>query len=309
MAALSTSELLKYAWRVEKFASKYKAGELFELTSKQKVKLLYEDAIYKALVSKKTANIQKLVFRDSKSKTKTYKLNNFMKNEEFGGKPAGGGAGVGIEMREINSINSQMDEIRAKTGEKFVPIKVKTKTYRAVKCVKTKGVPKSDFSILDENGNEIIWLSHKEGSSARDFQQWGGMTEANIQNHPEAQKFIKQIQEMFPDGIPNATTVAKKIKDNKLQKMSIYGVDYAPGKTLGLQNVSVVLQGPVKLKKTGKAWEFTANHAHENGEDITGDFEPVMMAIYKGDRSNFGVKGARFAIQPKGSRKVTEWLK
>lgn len=309
MAALSTSELLKYEWRVEKFASKYKAGEPFELTSKQKVKLLYEEAIYKALLTKKSGNIQKLVFRDSKSKTKTYKLNNFMKNEEFGGKPAGGGAGVGIEMREIDSINKQLDEIKAKTGSKFVPIKVKTKTYRAAKCVKTKGVPKSDFSILDENGNEIIWLSHKEGSSARDFQQWGGMTEANIQNHPEAKKFIKQVQEMFPNGIPNATTVAKKIKDNKLQKMSIYGVDYKPGGTLGLQNVSVVLQGPVKLRKSGNAWKFEANHSHENGEDITGDFEPVMMAIYKGDRSNFDVKGARFAIQPKGSRKVSEWIK
>jgi hypothetical protein len=190
-----------------------------------------------------------------------------------------------------------------------VPIKVKNKTYRAAKCVKTKGVPKSDFSILDESGNEIMWLSHKEGSTARDFQQWGGMTEANIQNHKEAQKFIKQVQEMFPDGIPNATTVAKMIKDDNLKKMSIYGVDYKAGAPLGLQNVSVVLQGPVKLKKNGNAWSFTANHAHDNGEDIHGDFEPVMMAIYKGDRSNFGVQGARFAIQPKGSRKVTQWLK
>lgn len=309
MASLSASELLKYDWRVQKFAEKYKAGEQFELVSKQKVKLLYEDSIYKTLLKKKPAEIQKIIFRDSKSKTKTYKLNSFAKNEEFGGKPVGGGAGVGIEMREIDSINEQLNEIKSKTGESFVPIKVKAKTYRAVKCVKTKGVPKSDFSILDENGNEIIWLSHKEGSSARDFQQWGGMTETNIQNHPEAQKFIKKVQEKFPKGIPNATTVASMIKDSKLKKMSIYGVDYDVGKPLGLQNVSVVLQGPVKLRKVGKAWEFMANHAHENGEDITGDFEPVMMAIYKGDRSNFGVQGARFAIQPKGSRKITEWIK
>ena len=309
MAALSTTELLKYDWRIKKFADKYKAGEPFELTSRIKVNLLYEGAIYKALLSKKQLEIQKIIFKDANSKTKRYKLNNFMKNEEFGGKPPGGGAGVGIEMREIDSINKQMNEIRSKTGEKFVPIKVKSKTYRAVKCVKTKGVPKSDFSILDENGNEIIWLSHKEGSSARDFQQWGGMTEANIQNHPESQKFIKKIQDKFPKGIPNATTVASMIKDNNLKKMSIYGVDYKHDSPLGLQNVSVVLQGPVKLIKVGKSWQFNANHSHLNGEDITGDFEPVMMAIYKGDRSNFGVDGARFAIQPKGSRKVTEWIK
>lgn len=309
MANLSASELLKYDWRLSKFLEKYKAGEPFELSSGSKVYLAYQDSIAKTLSSKRVSEINKIEFLDKKSKTKKYKITSFKKNEEFGGKPAGGGAGVGIEMREINSINAQIAEITAKTGKKTVPVRVKSKTYQIAKCVKTNGVPKSDFSILDINGNEIMWLSHKEGSTSRDFQQWGGMTEERIANHPESQKFIKQIQDKFPNGIPNATTVAKMIKDPDLKKMSIYGVAYGKGKPLGLQNVSVVLQGPVKLRKNGSTYVFDANHSHENGETITGDFEPVFMAIYKGDRSNFGVKGARFAIQPKGSRKVTEWLK
>ena len=94
-----------------------------------------------------------------------------------------------------------------------------------------------------------------------------------------------------------------------LKKYAVYGVDYSEKGTLGQQNVSVVLQGTVKLFKYGKVYKFTANHHHENGEEITGGFEPVMMAMYKGDRSNFGVKGARFAIQPKDSRNVKEWIK
>ena len=311
MASLSASELLKYSWRVEKFAEKYKKGEPFETNGGQKVLLRFDAGIHKTLTKAKLSEIQKLEFQDAKVKTRTYKLNNFKKNEEFGGKPTGGGAGVGIEMREINSINKQFDEIRSKTGKKTVPVRVKGKVYQAFKCVKTNGVPKSDFSILDEAGNEILWLSHKEGSTARDFQQWGGMTEERIQNHPEAQKFITQMQNKFPKGIPNATTVGKMIKDEMLKMFAVYGVDFEKGakSKMGRQNVSVVLQGPVKLKKIGAAYEFTGNHNHENGEKITGDFEPVMMAIYKGDRSNFGVKGARFAIQPKGSRKVTEWVK
>jgi hypothetical protein len=32
------------------------------------------------------------------------------------------------------------------------------------------------------------------------------------------------------------------------------------------------------------------------------------MAMYKGDRNQFGVKGARFAIQPIESRKITEFI-
>jgi hypothetical protein len=38
---------------------------------------------------------------------------------------------------------------------------------------------------------------------------------------------------------------------------------------------------------------------------MTGDYEPVFMAIYKGDRSDFGIKGTRVVIAPVGSRKVT----
>jgi hypothetical protein len=309
MASLSPSILLKYDWRIQKFLEKYKNQEPFELNGGQKVKLVFETYKYEIIEKKKQGELQKIEFTDAVIKTKTYKLSSFKKNVEFGGKPPGAGAGVGIETREIKSINDQFDKIRSETGLKYVPIKIGTKTYQAVKCIKTKGVPKSDFSVVDEQGNEIIWISHKEGSSPRDFQQWGGMTEDRIQNHPEAQKFIKQMQEKFPNGIPSAMTVGKIINDHMLKKYAVYGVDYSEKGTLGQQNVSVVLQGTVKLFKYGKVYKFTANHHHENGEEITGGFEPVMMAMYKGDRSNFGVKGARFAIQPKDSRNVKEWIK
>lgn len=309
MANLSASELLKYDWRIDKFISKYKNEETFELSGGQKVKLSYNDETLKALKTKKQAVLSKIEFQNSRSKGLKYKLTAFKKNEEFGGKVAGKSAGADIEAREINSINKQINEILSKTGEKSIPVKIKSKTYRIAKCYKTPGVPKSDFYLTDENENEIAWISHKEGSSARDFQQWGGMTEKNIQEHPEVQKFIKQIQEMFPDGITRATTIAKYIKDPILKRYAVYGVDYGLDKPMGRQNVSLVLQGPVKISKSASKYVFTANHAHENGEDITGPFEPVLMAMYKGDRSNFGVEGARFAIQPAQSRNVTKWIK
>lgn len=309
MSTLSPSEVLKYGWRVDRFIDKYKKGEPFELVSGQDVRLAFDDGIYETLLRKRNYEYQKLVFVDAKIKTKKYKFSSFKKTVEFGGKPEGKGAGVDIEMREINAINEQFNKIRSTTGQTSIPVKVKNQTIYAYQCVKTPGVPKSDFSVLDEKGNEVLWISHKEGSAPRDFQQWGGMTEAGIQDHPEVQVFIQQVKDKFPNGIPNATTVAKMIKDNKLKNYAVYGVDYKLGSTVyGRQNVSIVLQGPVKLQKYGNVWKFTANHAHDNGEDINAGFEPVLMAMYKGDRSNFGVKGARFAIQPKMSRKVTEWL-
>jgi hypothetical protein len=308
MANLSATELLKYDWRIDKFISKYKNQESFELSGGQKVGLVFNEETLKALSSKKNAIIFKIEFVNSRSKNIKYKITSFKKNEEFGGKPAGKGAGVDIEMREINSINNQIANILSKTGDKSVPIKIKTKIYNVTRCHKTPGVPKSDFYLTDDLGNEVVWISHKEGSSAKDFQQWGGMTEKVIREHPEVEQFIKQIQDMFPDGITKATTIAKYIKDQTLKKYAVYGVDYGAGRAMGRQNVSLVLQGAVKISKVANGYAFDANHAHENGESITGPFEPVMMAVYKGDRSNFGVQGARFGIHPAQSRNVTKWI-
>lgn len=339
MASLSPYELLKYDWRIQKFAQKYKDQEPFELNSGSLVKLKFDEKIYKTILSKKSAELQKIEFIDYKIKTRKYKLSNFKKTEEFGGKPNGAPGKaiedreiqiineqinalrgsldeielsahfkkIKIKMEQIRSINEQLNEIRSKTGEKEVDIRSRTRIYKVAKCIKTQGIPKSDFTLVDKFGNEVMWISHKEGSSPRDFQQWGGMTEPEIANHPETRLFVQQIQEKFPDGLPNAMTIGKKIKDENLKKMSIYGVGYG-SLNFGRQNVTLVLQGSVKIRRYGSIYIFSANHVYYNGDRAIGEYEPVFMAMYKGDRSNFGVKGARFAIQPFASRKVKEWI-
>jgi hypothetical protein len=307
---LSVPELFKYAWRVDKFISMYEGKEPLTLMSGTKVVLAYDDETLKTLKKKKQDDYRKLVFKDSKVKSKTYKINSFMKSEEFGGKPAKGAAGIDAEMRTAMNINQQLAEIMGKTGKKSVKIKVAQHSYTVTKCVKVEGTPKSDLALLDDGGNEVVWLSYKMGTRAKDFQQWSGMTEDVIQNHPEVQTFIQQLQKKFGTVMPNATTIAKKIKDAKLKKYAVYGVNFSiANRNLGRQNVSIVLQGDIKLKKDGSlAYEMTSEHVLENGEAITGDYEPVLMAIYKGDRSQFGLKGARFVIQPRASRAVTEWI-
>ena len=84
--------------------------------------------------------------------------------------------------------------------------------------------------------------------------------------------------------------------------------DYNP--PYGLRSVSLgkLRQFETPFKKVGNFYELDSNNVHLNGDKITGGFEPVLMAIYKGDRSNFGIRGARFAIQPLQSRKITELI-
>jgi hypothetical protein len=59
------------------------------------------------------------------------------------------------------------------------------------------------------------------------------------------------------------------------------------------------------LKKNGIYYELDSNHVHYNGDPMTGEYEPVLTAIYKGDRSDAGVKGTRIVIMPIGGRKMT----
>ena len=88
--------------------------------------------------------------------------------------------------------------------------------------------------------------------------------------------------------------------------LSVYGNEY--GNNMSRQNVSVLLQGPIKLAKSGSSYIFQSNHVHYNGDSVDGDgFDPVLMAIYKGDRSDAGIKGTRIVISPIGGRKGTEY--
>ena len=68
-----------------------------------------------------------------------------------------------------------------------------------------------------------------------------------------------------------------------------------------------ILTTDIKLIKKTFHYELNANHVHYNGDVITGDFEPVLMAIHKGDRSDAGIKKTRIVISPIGGRKGTEF--
>lgn len=222
-------------------------------------------------------------------------------------KPKKGVSSVHYENDEINSINRQLKDIMNKYGFDYVPFKFKNKIYNIVECHKTPGTPKSDFHLIDTNGKEVLWISHKAGKTPKDFQQWSGISKAEpkIFNHPEVKLLSKDVLKMFPDKkMPNATTIARKIKDDKLKKMAVYGSDF--GLNYGRQNVNYVLQGNIKIVPETGSLNYTlkANNTHINGDDITGGFEPVFMIIYKGDRDNLGLKGARAGILPIESRKI-----
>lgn len=305
MAQLSASEIKKYDWRPEVFIRKMKEKSKFEVSGGQRVEIKYTQQAESILRGGNSTELNQL--RLESTNGKQYKLSDFVKTSEFGGK--GEGSGTLKEDRALASLRDQINAAKIADGTSTIKITIKNKTYDVFDVVSTPGTPKSDFHFVDINGNEIAWISHKDGRTAKDFQQWGGMSERNepkIHVHPEVKDYIAEIKKMYPNGLPNATTVGRDIKERQLKMMAIYGNEF--GGQYSRQNVTLMLQGDVKLNKLGQTYNVTAYHTHYNGDEMRGDYEPIFMAIYKGDRSDFGIRGTRVVIAPRGCRKITKMI-
>lgn len=230
-----------------------------------------------------------------------YRLSQFEKTAEFGGK--GTGFGTRIEDAELASLQAQLADLKGDMPE--ITIRVGDRDVSVADVVTTPGTPKSDFHFIDSKGNSVAWVSHKDGSAATHFGQWGGMSDremlpvynANPDVKAEVAQFIQDIKALVGDEMPRATTIARPASE-LFQMISIYGNGF--GGARGSQNVDVILQGPVTISNG----QLVAPNMHSNGEPVKGAFEPAMMAMYKGDRSNFGIKGSRFSMYPIGGRKV-----
>lgn len=329
MSTLSVSEIQKRDGRIEILLNKLVKNDEFETThGKIKASLLYWyprgksvvvfdpsekkqfAAAQKALGNATSADKFQVVSKTQLSKFAT--LSELVKTPEFGGK--GAGASLGAESRAIEGMKQSL-EVAIKENKGPITVAVKnTRVSDIVGVEKTAGTPKSDFHLLDSEGKPVIWISHKDGRGAKDFQQWGGISERiepEINRHPETQKFIEDLRKAYPNGVGaepgQPKSLYRKIHDSKLKFMTIYGNQFFAAH-LGPQNVSVLLQGPPGLRKAGNIYVFTANHVHYNGDsmDMT-EFEPVFMAIYKGDRNDAGIKGTRIVISPIAGRKAVEF--
>ena len=186
-----------------------------------------------------------------------------------------------------------------------ISIRIGRRTVKGVVgVVNTPGTPKSDFHLVDSTGKALAWISHKKGSKPNDFQQWGGVTETIIANDKEVKAFAAACVLKFGKRLPNKVSVYEHIKSKDLKGRAVFGVDF--GKGPGINNVDVLLQGDPGLSKgSGDVYTLTASNVHYNGDIPHGGFEPVMTLVYKGDRSNFGIGGARASIYPLAGRKMT----
>lgn len=211
--------------------------------------------------------------------------------------------GLDVELNAINDLNDAIACAVILNGGP-IDIKLKSRVVKGVvEVIKTAGTPKSDFHLADINGKPLVHISHKKGSTPKDFQQWGGLTEKRIAEHKEVIAFGEKCRALYGKQIPNGESVYTTIKDKNLKMMSVFGVNFDAG-GLNDNKVDVLLQGdPGVIQLNNGQFELTATgHVHYHGDVPDGGFDPVLAMIYKGDRDQMGIKGARASIYPMSGR-------
>lgn len=230
----------------------------------------------------------------------------FYKTPEFGGK--GAGSGTAAEDLYLSKFRAEIEKVLAETKSSYIKVRLRGKRTVNVSTVeKTSSAgfqrdPKSDFTLLDETGKAVGWLSHKAGRKASDFQQYGGLSDSVFTNNADVKKFMKDAIKKYPKGLPSGVSIYREVKDVDVINKSVYGIDY--GKQAGPQNVDEFHQGEIKIVKKGTYYVLESLHKGNNGDIPDGDYKAIYFARYTSDRparvANESLGTARVGVFPIG---------
>lgn len=207
------------------------------------------------------------------------------------------GARLEKEEGQIIALDSAIKEHL--NGQPFIKLAVGTRVVNAAGIAKVPGNVKADAAVVDANGQEVAWISLKDGTTPLGFGQWGGVN--HLANNPEVRSFVEQLVGLFGNEFPRGPTYGRPIKDPTLKALVCFGKNY--GQAPGISNVDLILQGHPTLKKgTRGSYIVTGAHTWHNGDIPTGEYEPVLTVRFSSDRSDFGIKGARITAYPTKGR-------
>jgi hypothetical protein len=301
---LKVPDLLKYPIRTDNFVEKIRTGDPFHTVMGPSVKLVNDKVTVQVFINavamrdNKTLNAIEFVG----STGKKYKIKDFLKVPSFGGR--GEGSGTQAEGRALVSLRNQIRDTLVKEAVDQIPIQIGKRTALVSDVVKCGGTPKSDFALVDFNGKEQFWISHKDGRVPTDFQQYGSLKELDDtgNRYPDYKKFIEDVKKRVPSlDMEGMNKFFAKASDTSLIERSLFGKDYRTGNANGIQNIDVLMQGDLKLTKRGKIFVIDCHHTILRGEIPKGVYEVFFTVRFTGGRKTvYGIKNARFMTFPRG---------
>ena len=306
---LTIPDLRKDENRVLMFLKKIKEGEEFATTTFGNV-TIHKDQ-YNFVEFFMTVDNGKFPKTGTNIKVKTNRgeltvPKDFLKTGEFGGK--GAGSGVAAETLAMNYFNENLNKLLQKEGISYINLRINNRNVHCAAMVKTEGKyqgrePKSDMTIINEKGEPVAFISHKAGSSAKDYQQYGGLSYPQYQSNSDIKNFMNSVKAVAPDGLSSGQSFFRPVKDQKLIREAMYGPEYGRGP--GISNVDEFHLGNMNLRGSGSGpYTIVSNHKGTNGDIPTGDFEAVFFIRFqarRGDAKAGGVvvQNARVGIFPK----------
>lgn len=218
-----------------------------------------------------------------------------------------------VEDIHLTSFRASVRKAVKSSPSQKINLKIGTDTVRNVVDVqKVKGDRvKADFVIIDDTGEPVYWISHKDGTNALGFQQYGGLTD--FVNYPGIGKALeKKLLARYPDGqIPKTTRVSFELKNPEVGLLSMYGRDYGSDQS-GENNVNVILQGELILEGSGQKYTLLCSHIFEAGElpDVNDPYYPVLVLTYRNSRpfvvGNTSFMGGRVGVYPRAYAKYAK---
>jgi hypothetical protein len=346
-AALGFAQLAKKADRFKNFIQKIIRGEEFELINGERARIKKDPNLLQNLQTVFKSgdlsylNVQKIFgtknIRFEMEDGRSLPMGAFKKTGEFGGK--GGDFYIKKELSARGELDDLIKAAINAANTDSIIIKLVDKQgdliaqYDDVVGVagseKLRGVdPKSDFQLIRKDNKPPIYISHKDGSSPKHFGQWSGTTKkagATIHDNVEIQKFVEDLRANYltPEGTyPKGISYGREIQSPELKRMAIFGQDYSPTGDGSVNNVDIVAQGTFRLdtedvektsddKEIQVAYILRATHLLAR-EGFDGDFgpgyTPTIVSRFATARNNFGIRGLRLTIYPKGGRKISKFI-
>lgn len=300
-------------YRFADLAKKIENGLPFDLANGESTPLQFINPQYAdVFLSREKEDIKKLAkgpinifpfFKDDEGKT--YSISDLLKDSYFGGQ--GKGAGTRVEDANLQLLNNQITRLIEENGGP-INVKVGENTYNNIIRAETQiGHPKSDFNLIDDKNNPVVFISHKKAggkyADASDFIRWSGYTayknESEVEQFNEALKNWLKENNLEEEGIPRNTRFIAPVKDPKLIKKMIYGPKYGDG-TYSKDNINIVLQGTISLVPLqDNIYKLKAEYELIPPQLPEGEYYPYFTAAYRADRNMFGIKNNEAIVMTK----------
>ena len=167
-----------------------------------------------------------------------------------------------VESEQVVNTTSSLEKLINNYGS--VRLMVGTEVYEVDGFKQVSGRPKADM-VFTMGNNSVIYVSHKKGASAGDFQQYGGFSsdlglknETDVKAIPVIRQFVESVEELFQafnikrdeygrydfNRLNKGSNFAALLNDEEMAYTVMFGKDYKTRRP-GLDNCSILIDGDI----------------------------------------------------------------